>query len=35
MELNLGFGGFYHSIHSDIVDSLVESNFDEEDDTLT
>ena len=35
MELNLGFGGFYYSIHSDIVDSLVESNFDEEDDTLT
>ena len=35
MELNLGFGGFYYSIHSDIVDSLVESNFDEDDDTLT
>lgn len=35
MELNLGFGGFYYSVHSDIVDSLVESNFDENDDTLT
>ena len=34
MELNLSFGGFYYSVHSDIVDSLVESNFDEED-TLT
>ena len=35
MELNLSFGGFYHSVHSDIVDSLVESNFDEDDDILT
>ena len=35
MELNLSFGGFYYSVHSDIVDSLVESNFDEDDDTLT
>lgn len=34
MELNLGFGGFYYSVHSDIVDSWVESNFDE-DGTLT
>ena len=34
MELNLGFGGFYYSVHSDIVDSLVESNFDEDNDTL-
>ena len=34
MELNLSFGGFYYSVHSDIVDSLVESNFDEDDDTL-
>ena len=35
MELNLSFGGFYYSVHSDIVDSLVESNFDEDEDTLT
>lgn len=34
MELDLGFGGFYDSLHSDIVDSLVESNFDEDNDTL-
>ena len=34
MELNLSFGGFYYSVHSDIVDSLVERYFDEED-TLT
>lgn len=32
MELNLGFGGFYYSVHSDIVDFLVESNFDENND---
>ena len=30
MELNLGFGGFYYSVHINIVDSLVESNFDED-----
>lgn len=35
LELNLGFGGFYYSVHSDIVDSWVESNFDEDEDTLT
>ena len=35
MELNLSFGGFYYSVHSDIVDSLVGSNFDEDGDTLT
>ena len=35
MELNLSFGGFYYSVHSDIVDSLVENNFDEDGDTLT
>ena len=35
MELNLSFGGFYYSVHSDIVDSLVESNFEEDEDTLT
>ena len=34
MKLNLSFGGFYYSIHSDIIDSLVERYFDEED-TLT
>ena len=32
MELNLGFGEFYYSVHSDIVDFLVESNFDENND---
>lgn len=30
MELNLSFGGFYHSNHSEIVDSIIESHFDDD-----
>ena len=30
MELNLRFGGFYYSVHSEIVDSLIERNFEED-----
>jgi len=33
MELNLRFGGFYYSVHSEIVDSIVESHIEDNDET--
>ena len=30
MELNLRFGGFYYSIHSEIIDSIIESRIEDD-----